>query len=302
MAAGTVERRLSAILTLDIAGYSRLMARNEEETHRRVHALMHRVVAPAVEAARGRVVKLLGDGVLAEFPAASEAIACSLAIQARAEADAARSDAESAIRLRIGINLGDVIVDGDDIYGDGVNIAARLEAIAEPGMVYVSEAAVQAADRTRFRFQDLGNRDLRNIGRAIRTFRALPADAPDTLPTPTLLGRVPGFGDRPAIAVLPLQNLSPDPEREYLADGLTEDIITELSSWRIFPVIARNSVFAYKGKHADLRTIGSQLGARYVLDGALRPVGKRLRITTQLNDVDTGQTLFAERYCTARGY
>ena len=296
MAAEIVQRRLSAIMKLDMAGFSRLMARNEEDTHRRVQALFQGVVAPAVEDARGRIVKLLGDGALVEFPAVSDAIGCALSIQDIVEAAATAVEEDRRIRLRIGINLGDVIVDGEDIYGDGVNIAARIESIAEPGTVYVSEAAMQIADRARFRFIDLGIRDLKNIGRPIRTFRALAADAPEALAMPALSTRVPGFGDRPAIAVLPLQNLSADPEREYLADGLTDDIITELSSFRIFPVIARNSVFAYKGRHADLRVVGSQLGARYVLDGSLRPAGPLLRITTQLNDVETGQTLFAGRY------
>jgi len=296
MAAASVERRLSAILALDLVGFSRLMARDEEGTHHRVQALLHDVIMPAVSDAHGRVVKLLGDGVLAEFPAVSQAIGCALQIQGRAQEREADEPEETRFLLRIGINLGDVIVDGDDIYGDGVNIAARLESIAEPGTVLVSEAAMQIADRVAFRFIDLGLRQLKNIGRRLRVFRALPADAPEAPALPALSTHVPGFGDRPAIAVLPLRNQSADPEREYLADGMTEDIITELSAWRIFPVIARNSAFAYKGKVTDLRVIGSQLGARYVLEGSLRPAGKRLRITTQLNDVETGQTLFAERY------
>ena len=291
-----LERRLAAVLAIDTVGYSRMMEADGEGTYRRLTALMLGIIEPAITGAGGRIVKKTGDGALVEFPSVSAAIAAGTQIQAEATQSQSDVPAERLARFRIGINLGDVIVDPDDIYGDGVNIAARLESIAQPGDVVVSESAMQTADRVGYSFTDLGIQRLKNISRPVRAYRVVPqAGATGHVDAP--LGSVPGFGTRPAIAVLPFVYRGPDSDtQEYLADGVTEDFITALSHWRFFPVIARGSMFAFKGREVDPLEVAQQVGARYVLEGRLRRQGDRIRTGVDLVDADTRETLFSEQY------
>jgi adenylate cyclase len=294
MAEERVQRRLAAILAADVAGYSRLMGEDESGTLALLKALRSDVLDAKLEEHGGRIVNTAGDGLLMEFPSAVGALEYAIDTQ---QALTTRNEAipeDRRIQFRMGINLGDVIVDGDEIYGDGVNIAARLESLAEPGKICVS-AMVRASVRGKLdiEFQDLGYQSLKNIAEPVHVYTI----------SPTLRGLDPaasGIGKellyRPAVAVLPFENLGGDPEQEYFADGLTEDIITALSHWRSFPVIARNSVFAYKGKSPDIRKVGEELGARYVVEGSVRKGGNRVRITAQLINSDTGHHIWAERY------
>ncbi len=290
------ERRLAAVLMMDVVGYSRLMSLDEEGTYARLRDRMQSIVEPGIAQAGGRIVKKTGDGALVEFPGASAAVRCAADIQRRNEVAAQGQEVERRIRFRIGISLGEVIVEDDDIYGDGVNIAARLESIAEVGGISVSEAAAMSCRDSGFVFLDLGLKHLKNITRPIRVYKvALHGEAAAT-------GRVAGaslvqgFGDRPAIAVLPFRTESADADQSHLADGITEDIITALSRWRTFPVIARASVYAFKEKDLELGFIGHQLGARYVAEGTLRRRGSRLRATVHLGDIETADNLLAEQY------
>jgi adenylate cyclase len=295
-----VERKLVAILAADMAGYSRRMGADEEGTHAALIACRRNLFEPQVAEHRGRIVKTTGDGLLVSFDSVVDALRCAVSIQ---QAMAARNAAEPEARriaFRLGLNVGDIILDGDDIYGDGVNVAARLEAIAEPGGIFVS-ARVQedTAGRLPLRFEDLGERRLKNIERPVRVYRVLldsgvsPASASrDTVPGVSL----PSFGDRPSFAVLPFANLSGDPEQEYFADGISEDLIAAISGWCRFPVISRNSSFAYKGRSVDSKQIGQELGARYLLEGSVRKAGNRVRISAQLVDAPSGHHLWADRY------
>ncbi len=281
-------RRLAAILAADVVGYSRLVGLDEAGTVARVRALFREVAQPEVTQAGGRVFKLVGDGFLAEFPSAVAAVTCAAAIQAATEARAAAEPEDRRLRARIGVHLGDVLVEGADLFGDGVNVAARLEGLAEPGGVVLSAPVVDAVrGRVPQALEDLGEQALKNIARPIRVFRlAQPALEPPRLAVP----------ERPSLVVLPFQNLSGDPEQEYFADGMVEDITTALSRIRWLFVIARNSAFTYKGRAVDVRQVGRDLGVRYVLEGSVRRAGNRVRITGQLIEAETGRHVWADRF------
>jgi adenylate cyclase len=288
-------RRLAAIVAADVAGYSRLMGADEEGTLERLRALRRELLDPKIAEHRGRIVKTTGDGLLVEFASVVDAVRCAVAVQQAMPERYADVTAGSRIELRIGINLGDVIVEGDDLYGNGVNIAARIEALADPGGVFVSNTVHDhVRDRLPFVFEDLGEQQVKNIARPVRVYRVREvaaakspsAFAPPALPLP----------DKPSIAVLPFANLSRDPEQEYFADGMVEEIITALSRIRWLFVIARNSSFTYKGQAIDVKQIGRELGVRYVLEGSVRKAGQRVRITAQLIDAPSGVHLWAERF------
>ena len=284
------ERRLAAILAADVAGYSRLMSRDEEGTLQRLKGHLGELIEPHIAAHRGRIVKRTGDGLLVDFASAVEAVRCAVAIQAgMADRNRGAPD-EARIEFRIGINMGDVIIEGEDIYGDGVNIAARLEGLAEPGAIFVSRAVRDSVrDKLGIELEDLGEKPVKNIARPVRVFRIGRANGKARTAAPTV-------PDKPSIAVLPFANISGDPEQEYFADGVSEDIVTGLSKLRWFFVIARNSSFAYKGKAVDVKRVARELGVRYVLEGSVRKAGNRVRITAQLIDASTGNHLWADRY------
>ena len=290
-----VERKLAAIFAADIAGYSRLMGLDEAGTLARLKArreIMDRLIA----AYRGRIFNTAGDSVVADFVSAVDAVQCAVAVQeALAEENAGMAESD-AMRFRIGIHVGDVIVEGTNLFGDAVNIAARLEAVAEPGGICVSATVRdQIGTRLPIAFADLGEQQVKNIARPVRVYRVLDTGAAAKSPSAPAQPALP-LPDKPSIAVLPFANMSGDPEQEYFADGITEDIITMLAGWRAFPVIARNSTFTYKGKTIDIRTVGRELGARYVLEGSVRKAGRRVRVTAQLIEADTGHHLNADRY------
>ncbi len=296
MAEEHVERRLTAILAADVVGYSRLMGTDEEGTLAALKMLRREVADPKIKEHRGRIVHTTGDGLLGEFASVVDAVRCAVEVQREMAARNADVPAERRIDFRIGVNLGDIIIDENDIFGDGVNVAARLEALADPGGICVSRVVRdQVRDKLAISFEDMGEQRVKNIARPVRAYRILlaekagvPSILPETAPRP--------LPDRPSIAVLPFKNVSGDPEQEYFVDGITEDIITALSQWRWFLVIARNSTFAYKGKSVDLKEVGRDLGVRYVLEGSMRRAGQRVRITSQLIDTATGTHLWAERY------
>ena len=283
-------RRLAAILAADVAGYSRLMGADEEATLAALKAIRRELSDPKVNEHHGRIVKTTGDGLLIEFSSVVDAVRCAVEVQrAMAERNTEVPEARR-IEFRIGINLGDIILDDDDIYGDGVNIAARLEALAEPGGICVSRVVHdQVRDKLDVVFEDMGEQQVKNIARPVHIWRvrlgAKPAvSAPLALP------------DKPSIAVLPFQNMSGDPEQEYFADGMVEEIITALSRIRWHFVIARNSSFTYKGKPVDVKQVARELGVRYILEGSVRKAGGRVRITAQLIDASTGAHLWADRF------
>ncbi len=290
----TTTRRLAAILAADVAGYSRLMAANEVGTLAALKACRREVVDPQIAAHNGRIVKTTGDGMLVEFASAVDAVTCAMTVQ---EAMAARG---GALSFRIGINVGDIIIDGDDIFGDGVNVAARVENECAPGGLCLSANAFeQIRNKTAFGFDDLGERSLKNIDRPVRIYAvrgaaARPASA-GALAAPEP-GKPLPLPDKPSIAVLPFQNMSGDPEQEYFADGMVEEIITALSRFKSLFVIARNSSFTYKGKAVDIKQVGRELGVRYVLEGSIRRAGQRARITGQLIDAESGSHLWADRF------
>src|SRR5437016_14113787 len=286
-------RRLAAILAADVAGYSRLMGADEEGTLDRLKALRRELLDPKIAEHRGRIVKTSGDGLLVEFAGVVDAVRCAVAVQQAMPERNTGAGADNRIELRIGINLGDVIVEGDDLYGDGVNIAARIEALADAGGVFVSNTVHdQVRDRLPFGFEDLGEQQVKNIARPVRVYRVrdvgsvAKAGAAPALPLP----------DKPSIAVLPFANISGDPEQEYFADGMVEEIITAVSKVRWFFVIARNSTFTYKGHAVDVKQVGRELGVRYVLEGSVRKSGNRIRVTAQLVEAATGNHVWAERY------
>src|SRR3954451_10854521 len=291
-------RRLTAILAADVASYSRLMGVDEEGTHERLKAHLGQLVEPKINEHRGRTVKNTGDGLLSEFASVVDAVRCAVEIQ-RGMAERERDvPDERHIAFRIGINLGDVIIEEHDIFGDGVNIAARLEALAEAGGICVS-ARVQedTAGRLDLVFNDLGEQALKNITRPVRVYRigtlAPGSRAEDTRTASSVRLTL---SNKPSIAVLPFQNLSGDPEQEYFADGMVEEIITALSRIRGLFVIARNSTFTYKGQAVDVKQVGREFGVRYVLEGSVRKAGNRVRITGQLIDAVTGTHLWADRF------
>ena len=295
MSSEPVERRLTAILAADVAGYSRLMGIDEEGTLARLKAIRKSLVDPAIASHRGRVVKTTGDGMLVEFASAVDAARCSVEVQRAMAAQNADVPQDVRIEFRIGIHVGDIIIDDNDIFGDGVNIAARLEGIAVPGGVCISDDTYrQIRDRVDVAFDDKGETALKNIARPVRVFTLAGAKQPATKviePVPPL-----ALPDKPSIAVLPFQNMSGDPEQEYFADGMVEDIITELSRIRWLFVIARNSTFTYKGQAVDVKQVARELGVRYVLEGSVRKGGNRVRVTAQMIDATSGAHIWAERY------
>ena len=332
-----MERRLAAILAADVVGYSRLMGRDEAGTLARLEGLKAEILDPLIAQHRGRVVKLMGDGFLVEFASVVDALACALAWQDAVEVRASQVSEDRALRFRIGVNLGDVMVKGNDVYGDGVNVAARLEGMAEPGSVLVSRTVFDhAKGKVNAVFKDLGERELKNIAEPVRVFRvsmesqatgapALATTAPKSRRRPVIavilvllvvaasatLWQRPWepreepasiermafpLPDKPSIAVLPFTNLSDDPSQEYFVDGMTEDLITDLSRISGLFVIARNSSFSYKGRQVRVRQVAEELGVRYVLEGSVRRAGDEVRINAQLIDATTGGHLWAERY------
>ena len=287
-------RRLVAILAADMAGYSRLMGADEEGTLERLKALRRELVDPKIAEHHGRIVKTTGDGMLVEFASVVDAVRCAVKVQQAMAGRYTGVEADNRIELRIGINLGDVIVEGDDLYGDGVNIAARIEALADAGGVFVSNTVHDhVRDRLPFFFEDLGEQQVKNIARPVRVYRVrdTAAKSPSALVPPAL-----PLPDKPSIAVLPFANMSGDPEQEYFADGMVEEIITALSRIRWLFVIARNSSFTYKGKAVDAKQVGRELGVRYVLEGSARKASGRVRITAQLVDAVSGTHLWADRF------
>jgi len=296
-AQGHVRRRLAAIL---FAGYSRLLPGDEADNFASVTRLLSEIIKPQVLKSGGNIIRWTGDGALVEFDSIIEAVRCAAALRERVSQSNQALVPERRVALRMGINLDDVITEGGDVFGDGVNIAARLEALAEPGSIYVSEIVRdRVAGRMDFEFEDLGPHSLKNIARPVRVFR-LGGEIRERSTSRANAGIVPanppGFDDRFAIAVLPFVNFSGDPEQEFFADGITEDIISMLAGWRAFPVIARDSTFIYKGKPADIKKVGNELGVRYVLEGSVRKSGRRVRATAQLIRSDTGHHIVAERY------
>src|SRR6516164_298033 len=295
MAEARVERRLAAILAADVAGYSRLMGTDEVGTLAALKAHRREIVDPAIAAQNGRIVKTTGDGMLVEFASAVDAVACAVAIQEKM-AERATGGTGPRIQFRMGINVGDIIIDGSDIFGDGVNVAARIENECEPGGVYLSDDAYrQVRGKTSLAFDDLGERSLKNIDRPVRLY-AVRSTSFSTEATAAVGEKPLPLPDRPSIAVLPFQNMSGDPEQEYFADGIVEDIITALSRFKSLFVIARNSSFTYKGKAVDIKQVGRELGVRYVLEGSVRKSAGRVRITGQLIDSATGAHVWADRY------
>ena len=286
-----MERRLAAILAADMVGYSRLMGENETGTLQTLKRLRAEIIDPKIDEHKGRVFKTTGDGILAEFPSVVNAVACAADIQRGLQARNSDLPADKVITLRIGVNLGDVIVDEEDIFGDGVNVAARLEGLAMPGGVAVSAAVCeQIGNRLDLQFEDMGEHELKNIDRLVRVFK-VEIDRPPSPERP-----VPALPSRPSIAVLPFVNMSTDSEQEYFVDGLTEDLITDLSRNAGLFVIARNSTFAYKGKAFNARTIARDLGVRYLLEGSARRSSGRVRINVQLIDSVEGGHVWAERF------
>src|SRR5215467_101006 len=289
----TTTRRLADVLAADVAGYSRLMGADEVGT---VQALReHRGAAdPLVAEHSGRIVKTTGDGMLIEFGSVVGAVECALGLQRLAAERNAGTPADRRMEWRIGIHIGDVLIEGDDILGDGVNIAARLEGIAEPGGICISEDAFrQVRGKVEAEFADLGEQTLKNIARPLRVYRVGSSPAANRPISPAAALPLP---DKPSIGVLQFANMSSDPEQEFFADGIAEDVITALSRYPSLFVIARNSSFTYKDRAVDVKQIGRELGVRYVLEGSLRKAGKRIRVTAQLVEAETGSQVWAERY------
>jgi adenylate cyclase len=291
-----INRRLAAVLAADVVGYSRLMGADEAGTLAALKRHREAVFDPAVAAHSGRIVKLIGDGVIAEFGSVVDAVNCALSVQRSSVTALDQSASQPVIVLRIGINLGDVIIEGDDIYGDGVNIAARLEPLAEPGGICVSSIVNESVgNRIDARFQDGGDISVKNIDRPIRVWKWHPS-ATTPAATRSNAAKPQLNGPTASIAVLPFTNMSGDPEQEYFSDGISEDIITDLSKIAGLTVIARNSSFTFKGRSVDVRSVGRDLGVRSVLEGSIRRAGNRVRITAQLTDAGTGAHLWADRY------
>jgi TolB-like protein/class 3 adenylate cyclase len=290
-----VERRLAAVLAADVAGYSSLMGADEEGTLAQLKAVRKALVDPTIAKHRGRIVKTTGDGMLVEFASAVDAVRCAIEVQHGMAGQSADGLPDTRIEFRIGIHVGDIIFDDNDIFGDGVNIAARLEGIAEPGGVCISDDTYrQVRDRVDTAFDDKGETALKNIARPVRVFALAGAkQAATKVIEPALQLTLP---DKPSIAVLPFQNMSGDPEQEYFADGMVEEIITALSRNKQLFVIARNSSFTFKGRAVDIKQVARDLGVRYVLEGSVRKSGNRIRITGQLIDAASGAHLWADRY------
>jgi len=296
-----VTRRLAAIVAADLAGYSRLMAEDEAGTIAAVKGIWHDIVDPRIAEHHGRVVRMAGDGALAEFSSVIDAVECAIDIQramAERNVQAARGSGEAKpIEMRIGVNLGDIIIEDDDIFGDGVNIAARLEAQAPSGGILTSDVVyAQVSGKVGITFIDAGEVSLKNISRPLRVWRwdgCNPGNVPGSMPARTPVRR---RQEKPSIAVLPFTNMTADTEQDYFSDGITEDIITDLTRFRSLRVIARNSTFTFKGTPVDIAEVGRKLGARYVVEGSVRKSGKRVRVTVQLIEAEGGTHLWANRY------
>jgi TolB-like protein len=291
-----VERRLTAILAADVAGYSRLMGTDEEGTLTQLKAHRRALVDPKIAEHRGRIFKTTGDGMLVEFASVVDALRCAVEVQGGMIERNKDVPQEKRIEFRMGIHQGDIVVESGDIFGDGVNVAARLERLAEPGGICVSGRVQEdARGKLELAFEDAGEQSLKNIAWPVHLYRVRPSGAAaitrPSLPLP----------DKPSIAVLPFQNMSGDPEQEYFADGIVEEIITALSRFRQLFVIARNSTFTYKGRAVDVKQVGRELGVRYVLEGSVRKAANRVRITGQLVDALTGAHLWADRFDGALG-
>jgi adenylate cyclase len=295
LATERVERRLAAILAADVAGYSRLIGADEEGTLARLKAYRREVIDPKIGERKGRIVKTTGDGILVEFASVVDAVRCATEIQAAMAKQNTAASPDSRIEFRIGIHQGDIVVEDRDIFGDGVNIAARLEGLAEPGGICVS-ARVQedAAGKLDVAFEHIGEPELKNIGRRVRVFRV----RIDRGTEAAMFALAPPLAlpDKPSVAVLPFSNMSADPEQEFFADGIAEDVITALSRLPSLFVIARNSCFTYKGRAVDVKQVGHELGVRYVLEGSLRKSGGRIRVSAQLVEAESGKHAWAERY------
>ena len=293
MAGERVERRLSAIFAGDVVGYSRLMEKDEEGTLARLNAHRREFLDPIIAQNRGRIVKRTGDGVLIEFVSAVDAARCAVDIQRGMGERNAGVQPDKRIEFRIGIHVGDIMIEDTDIFGDGVNIAARLEGIAQPSGICISDDAYrQVRGKIDVNFQDSGEQELKNIARPVRVYQLRP-EAPTT---PGKADSGLALPDKPSIAVLAFHNMIGEAEQEFFADGIAEDIITALSKARWLFVIARNSSFSFKGKSVDVRQVGRDLGVRYVLEGSVRKAGNRVRITAQLIDAKSGHHIWAERY------
>jgi adenylate cyclase len=295
MAEARVQRRLAAILAADVAGYSRLMGADEEGTLAALKELRRELADPKIKEHRGRIVKTTGDGLLVEFASVVDAVRCAVEVQQEMAERNVGVPEEQRIQFRIGINLGDIIKDGRDIYGDGVNVAARLEALAEPGGICVNRVVRdQVRDKLDFAFEDAGEQRVKNIARPLRVYHVRPGQVAGeemNAPQPPL-----ALPDKPSLAVLPFTNMSGDPEQEFVSDGIAEDVITALSRHPSLFVIARNSTFTYKGRAVDVKQVGRELGVRYVLEGSVRKVGNRIRVTAQLIEAETGNHFWANRY------
>jgi adenylate cyclase len=294
MAEERLQRRLAAILSADVVGYSRLVGIDEARTLSRLSALRRDLIDPTIATHSGRIVKLMGDGALVEFASAVDAVTCAIEIQRQLRERDDGGETEP-IRFRIGINVGDIIIEGDDILGDGVNIAARIEGIAEPGGISISEDTWrQVQGKVAANFVDSGDQSLKNIKKRVRIYRLdlnPKATSASEWTRPTL-----ALPDKPSIAVLAFTNMSGDPDQEYFSDGICEDIITDLSKLSELYVIARNSSFTYKGKPVDVKQVGRELGVRYVLEGSVRKAGNRVRVTGQLIDAVNGTHIWADRF------
>jgi TolB-like protein/class 3 adenylate cyclase len=294
------ERRLAAVLAADVAGYSRLMGVNEEGTLARLKAFRKGLFDPAIASHRGRIVKTTGDGILAEFASAVDAVRCAVEVQSGTAEQNATEPQDQRLEFRIGIHVGDIMVDDNDIFGDGVNIAARLEGIAEPGGVCVSDDAYrQVRGKVDVGFDDMGPQPLKNIVEPMQAWKVrLIGQIPSAIePVSTVIqSQQLSLPDKPSIAVLPFQNMSGDPEQEYFADGIVEEILTALARFKSLFVIARNSSFTYKGKAIDIKQVGRELGVRYVLEGSVRKASATVRITGQLIDAETGHHIWADRF------
>jgi adenylate cyclase len=291
-------RRLAAIVAADVAGYSRLIGSDEEGTLSALRAHRRELIDPLIQDYGGRIANTAGDSVLIEFPSAVDAVRCSLAVQRGMVERNADIPQAKRILFRVGINVGDVVAEGDDLLGDGVNVAARLESLAEPGGICLSRAARdQVRDRIELELEDLGEIEVKNITRLVRVFRVSPDDDPrPDAEGGTASGVGPAGPSHPSIAVLPFTNMSGDPEQEYFTDGICEDVITALSRVRSLSVIARNSSFTYKGRAVDIADVARELGVRYVVEGSVRKAANRVRVTAQLIAAESNAHLWADRY------
>ncbi|HMB76348.1 MAG TPA: adenylate/guanylate cyclase domain-containing protein, partial [Kiloniellaceae bacterium] len=292
-----MERRLAAVLAADVVGYSRLMRADEGGTLARLNALLRQRIRPLVAARKGRIVKLMGDGLLADFSSVVEAVLCAVEIQAALADWEPELPEERRIRLRIGVNLGDIIVEGADIYGDGVNVAARLEALAAPGGICVSGTVLEhVKGKVEVAFADRGMQQVKDSDRPVQVYALLPGDAGLGEVVREAAAPSTGPADKPSIAVLPFTNMGGDAEQDYFADGMVEDILTGLARIKWLFVVARNSSFVYKGKAVDVKQVGRELGVRYVLEGSVRKAADRVRVTGQLIEAETDRHVWADRY------